>query len=238
MLSFYAGIGLAIVILFSKAAMVQMLSRRAANDPWMRMSLPLLASNFAMLGFWFVGMRVVFAMPLELRANWIFRVTQTRAAMEYRSATRRAVYVLSLAPVWIGAIVLLLLLWPWRLVLEHAVILALVVIVLSELSLRGFDKIPFTCSYLPGRSNLHITFVLCIMLGLNVTFWCANFERRILFDRVHYAETVAGLCVAAWVAWWANRPNTDDVSGMKFEEEQAPVISSLGLVRDGVMPIK
>ncbi len=37
--------------------------------------MPLLACSILMLGLWLLGMRIVFSLPLDLRANWIFRVT-------------------------------------------------------------------------------------------------------------------------------------------------------------------
>jgi len=33
----------------------------------------MIASTILLIGFWVVGARVVFSLPLDLRANWIFR---------------------------------------------------------------------------------------------------------------------------------------------------------------------
>ena len=51
----------------------------------------------------------------------------------------------------------LLAIWPVRPVLLHILILAIVAIILVEKSLHGFRKIPFACSYLPGKANLKVT---------------------------------------------------------------------------------
>jgi len=34
--------------------------------------------------------------------------------------------------------------------------------IMGEFCLQGMQKIPFTCSYLPGKSNFHVTFWMCI----------------------------------------------------------------------------
>ncbi|MGI9070935.1 MAG: hypothetical protein ACR2JB_06330 [Bryobacteraceae bacterium] len=238
LLSFYVGIGFAMIILFLKTPLAQKLSAATAGDPWHRVSLPLLASSFVMTCFWVLGIRVVFAIPLELRANWIFRFTQIREASEYFSASRRAMYVLALAPVWATSAVLFLSLWPWRPAVRHLAVLACVGVILTEVCVHGFHKIPFTCSYLPGKSNLHITFLLCLMLGLNLTYWSAEFERRALSDLRKYSCMLAILCFAAICVWWRASCARSDELEVKFEEELSPVIAGLGLHRDGILPVQ
>jgi hypothetical protein len=233
-LSFYAGMAFAILILFLKTPVAQTLSAASASSPWHRISLPLLASSFLILCFWMLGVRAVFAMPLELRANWIFRITQLRGTANYLKASRRALFVLALAPVWIASAVAFPLLWPPRPAVEHLAILMLLGITLAELCLYGFQKIPFTCSYLPGKSNLHITFMLCLMLGLNAIYWGAEFERRALFDPAKYAWMVVVLCAAAACAHWRARALAHSAEAvLHFEQEATPVIARLGLNRDG-----
>jgi hypothetical protein len=43
-------------------------------------------------------------------------------------------------------------LWSWRPAAMHLFLLALLAIILADVALWGFRKIPFTCSYLPGKS--------------------------------------------------------------------------------------
>jgi hypothetical protein len=235
-LAFYTGIGFAILMLFRPIA--QDLSRASASDPLHQVSLPALASSFVMMCFWMLGIRIAFAMPVELPANWVFRMTQLRAAPEYLIASRRAMFVLAWAPVWAASAVLFLSLWPWHAAAEHLVVLALLGIVLIELCLHGFDKIPFACSYLPGKSNLHMAFCLCLLLGLDLIFWAADFERRALSEPAQYAWILATLCAAAACARWRTGAEANSPYAiLQFEQEQPPVIAGLGLHRDGAPPI-
>jgi hypothetical protein len=101
-LAFYAGIGFAVAILFLKSPLAQkQFGDVAATDPWSHVSVPMLASTIVLLGFWVAGVRVVFAMPLDLRANWVFRITPVRGGLASLAARRRALLVLGVLPPWV-----------------------------------------------------------------------------------------------------------------------------------------
>src|SRR5262249_7529233 len=153
-LAFYLGIGFAVTVLFLKTPM----ARRLVS------STPMIASSIVMTCAWFAGTRVVFSMPVNLRANWIFRISPIHGARACLAARRRTLDALALAPSMLGAAALFLWMWPLRPASGHLALLALLGLALTELCLLGAQKIPFTCSYLPGKSNFHLTFWLCIGL--------------------------------------------------------------------------
>jgi hypothetical protein len=237
LMAFYAGVGFAIVILFLNTPFAQKLSATSVRDPWHFVSLPLLGSSFVMMCCWIFGIHGAFAIPMELRANWAFRLAIGGEAKNSFRASRRALYVIGLLPCWLVAAAVFLYLWPFHQAAQHLLVLGVLGLTLSMLCLSGFHKIPFTCSFLPGKSNLHITVVLCLMLGLNFTFWAANYERRALFDPSRYLLLLAVLVVAAAVAWWRmDREVEAELNGLQFEEEMQPAIISLGLHCDEVSP--
>lgn len=140
--------------------------------------------------------------------------------------------VLAVAPVWAAFAIVFLWLWPWRAAVEHLAVLGLLGVILAEVCLYGFAKIPFACSYLPGRSNLHITFCVCILLGLNIIYWAALSELRALADPAQYAWIVAALCAAALcVRWRTGAAAKSPYTILHFEQEQPSVIIGLGLKR-------
>src|SRR6202034_4838333 len=71
-------------------------------------------------------------------------------------------------------------LWPWRAAAAHVAVLALLGIVLAEFSFEGVQKIPFTCSYLPGRSKIHLMFWVWIFLLISLITGAALNERKAL----------------------------------------------------------
>ena len=226
-LAFYLGIGFAFTIFLLKAPAIQEETANARDG-----RRQLLAASIVMMVLAMVGTRVVFALPLDLRANWIFRVTPVAPAKECTAASRRALLLLSAAPVWLGSAVLCLRLWPWRQAAGHLALLGLLGMLLADLALRGFRKLPFTCSYLPGKSQVHMVFLgaaglmWLVMLGVKL-------ERQALQDSRGIAAMLVLFGAAAVCARWAR----EDEEALRFEEEATPAVLELGLHRDGATPL-
>src|SRR4030095_10363859 len=117
------------------------------------------AASFIVMALAAIGTRVAFTMPLDPRANWIFRVIGVRGGLESLAAARRALLLVSVAPVWLITAVVCLGLWPWWQNVRHLAGLGLVGVSLADLCLLRFPKIPFTCSWLPGKSRVHMAFL-------------------------------------------------------------------------------
>ncbi len=226
-LAFYLGIGFALVSLLWKNP-----------GPRQQADIPLIVASVVMMTAWVVGTRVVFAMPLDLRANWMFRVTSVHPAPQYLAAIRRPLFVLSVGPVWLASAAVFLWAWPWRPAVGHLVVLGLWGTILAFVSLHGFHKIPFSCSYLPGKSKVNLAFVaaggLLQAIGLGISY-----ELRALRDPASYARLVAVLSVAAVFCWWRTVALAKaEESVVLFEEEESPAILGLGLFRDGALPME
>ena len=234
-LAFYWGIACALVILVAKSPELRE-QMGAGDDLWHQPSVPLLVASVLVLCAAIVGIRVVASMPLDLRANWIFQVTPVHGGAWSLAAVRKAFYVLGLAPVWLASGGVFLWLWPWRPAVGHLAVLALLGIALTELCLSGFDKIPFTCSYLPGKSRANMAFWGFIALLLLMVKG-ADIERRALGDPASFAGMAAVLGIlAAGARWWTSASAKSPESELRFEEEPAPAIFALDLHRDGAPP--
>ena len=230
-LAFYLGMAGAFTIMLVKTPLAAM-PAGAAADWWHQPNVPLLASSLLMLGFWVVGARVVFAMPLDMRANWIFRITPVRGGRVCMAARRRSLWVLGVSPVWVGSATLFFWLWPWREALGHLALLLLVGAIVVEASLRGTQKIPFTCSYLPARGNFH-PFWIFIGLPVMLVVRLAELERQALENPPVFSGVLAGLAILAVVAWWIMTPDKWEEVPVEFEEVPVDHIQTLGLPRDG-----
>ena len=156
LLAVYAGMGLAYV--FSQAAYVLYRSRATDYGALEGRAQTALGIPLILLFFLIVGLRVSFSIPMEVRANWLFRLTDPIAGGAYLSASRKTLLLLALAPVVAIAAPVYMAVWPWPRALGHAAFLAAFGLLMIELALTGFAKVPFTCSYLPGKANLKIMF--------------------------------------------------------------------------------
>jgi hypothetical protein len=237
-LAFYLGLGFAVLILFLKTRLVQQLSGGFANNVWSTVSVgPLIASIVTMCCS-VLGTRVVFSMPLDLGANWIFRIVPIRGGAGCVAARRRALFVLSVVPVWVVFAALFLSTWPWRPAIGHLVVLGLLGMILAELCLHGLQKIPFTCSYLPGKSNVYRMFWLCLGLLLGLIAKGVQLEQQALQDVTTLVVMVSILGVVWLCARWrtASLARSEAAADLHFEEEPPGQMVTLDLYWLGDLP--
>jgi CubicO group peptidase (beta-lactamase class C family) len=226
--AFYLGVGFAFAIFFLNAPLE--ITGPTEGGPWDPLSIPLLASTIMLMGFWVVGARVVFSLPLDLGANWIFRSTPFRAGRQYLNSRRRALVLLSVAPAWALSAAVLFSLWPWRVAAAHLAALGFFGIVLAEFSFNGTQKIPFACSYLPGKSNIHVTFWLSMLLVFFGVVETAVNERKALESAAATAAVLGGLGIAAVFCILRNNRQAaaSDVE-LRFEEVPPHRLQGLNL---------
>ena len=227
LIAFYWGIGFALTALLLKTPRAQQLATEG-GAAWDEGSVPYIVSSLWMMACAVLAARVAFSLPRDLPANGIFRTMPLSGVSHCVTARRRAFMVVAVLPVWAGSAVFFLRAWPLGPAISHLAILALIGLILVEVSLRGARKIPFTCSYLPGRSRLHIAVYVAIGLLVPLTFTATQFERTILQSSALSTSTLALLAVA-WIAvrWRAARTNASDASAPDFEDEPPERILTL-----------
>jgi len=195
-----------------------------------RVNFPMLVASILMLCASWLGIRTAFSLPLDLRANWVFRVTTPPGGMACLSAVRRALLAASVFPVLAASAALLLWFWPWTTVAEHLLVLGLLGSLLADISLRGFRKIPFTCSYLPGKSKVHMVFWFGIFPVVLAIHKYAQLEQRAMASPLRYWAMTGTVAAAAFAArlitdTGANRNEPE----VQFEESASDELITLGL---------
>ncbi|HXX22929.1 MAG TPA: hypothetical protein VEO19_07255 [Terriglobia bacterium] len=227
-LAFYLGGGFAIAAVYWEGV------RETTQCRWIelveRVDLPMLFASILMLCALWLGIRTVFSLPLDLHANWVFRVTTPPEGMARLSAVRRALVAASVFPVLAASAALLLWFWPWTTVAEHLLVLGLLGSLLADISLRDFRKIPFACSYLPGKSKVHMVFwwgVIPVVLAIHKV---AQLEQRALASPLRYLALAGSLAVAVFAARLvSNKGANRSEPGIQFEESASDELTSLGL---------
>ena len=133
---------------------------------------------------------------------------------------------------------MLLSIWPWQTAVKHLAVLGLLAVAVAELCLHGTQKLPFTCSYLPGKSNFNITFLISCVLIFVALVNAAQLERDSFGNAPAYAALVGVLAALAICARWsADRLAKSPEGELRFEEAEEPAVRSLGLHRDGVTQV-
>jgi hypothetical protein len=123
-----------------------------------------------------IGIRFAFEMPVDLRANWIFRISLEHRWTEARRVSRRVLLVFSLSWLAPTCFLLTLLFWGWVAALLHTAVFILCTIALVELSLFKFRKIPFTCVYPPFKSHSGVIALIYLFGFFVFTTYIAQME--------------------------------------------------------------
>ena len=100
------------------------------------------------------GFRHVLSIPAELRANWVFQITESQGRTEWMSAVERFVIAYAVAPIYlvlfpIGGLVL-----GWPMAIRMTILQLLVSLSMFEALFYSWQKLPFTCSHIPGERPL------------------------------------------------------------------------------------
>jgi pimeloyl-ACP methyl ester carboxylesterase/drug/metabolite transporter superfamily protein YnfA len=213
----YGGIALAIALAYTKSLLYG-----ESYERWDQPNVPLLAASMVLLVFAVVGARAVFALPISLGANWVFRITAVHRPAAYFAAVRKSLAAIGVLPVWIASAAVCFFLWPGRNALEHMAILGLVGATLVYRSLYRFRKIPFACSYLPGKSNLKIKLGTYGILFLFLCDQGMHLERWTMEKPARYA--VLFTVAAAFAVWSRHRTLEFAAStGNRVQFEDLPV---------------
>jgi hypothetical protein len=188
-----------------------------------------LISTFLMMTFGVFGLRGVFTLPISLQANWVLRITQLQPTRNYFAATRLALLLFAVAPVLIVTTLLALNFRPWQHGFQHLVILALLGCLLVEFSLYKFDKVPFTCSFLPGKTNIQVIFWGFAFIAGIFGVASAVYEQGALHNASQYT-TMCGVLLAGVVSLAALNRIRAKGAVLYFEEVPPEVIVRLGLL--------
>jgi hypothetical protein len=175
-----------------------------------------------------VGLRSIFSLPASLKSNWVLQVTQLDPPEQYIAATRRALVVLAAVPTWVVVAGLSLFYRPLWQDAGHLLVLALVASILVDLSLLKVSKVPFACSYLPGKSNIQYIFWAFVVIYVPIAMEFSNYEQHALEHRGSFAVMIAALTVAAAGLWAFNRWEARSAV-LYFEETPPETIMTLGL---------
>jgi hypothetical protein len=180
---------------------------------------PFLIAFFVISGF-----RAVFQFPAELASNWLFRITETRRAEISRGVTRKRVLVSGLLPLLLLLLPAEIAVWGgWRAPL-HTAFQFVAGALLIELVFWTFDRVPFTCSYFPGRTNLSILFVVYLYGFSNYSFHMADLELA-MEHRALYAILFFTAAAALLMLSWRRHPAP---SAVRFDANE-PAIQTLDL---------
>jgi hypothetical protein len=111
-------------------------------------SVPLVLVFFAVF-----GLRAAFTIPTELDANWVFRLVQPTVRESVR-ASRWLIVILGVAPISLVWLLFTLAMWPTQTALGASALVLMTGLLLTELALSNWTKMPFASAHEPATETL------------------------------------------------------------------------------------
>jgi hypothetical protein len=124
-----------------------------------------------LMGLLLVGFRHAIRVPAELRANWGFQLAWRGHERQFVTGARRAAMLGLVTPALAAVFVLDTLVLGPSIAAQHAVLGAAGAFVLLEALMIGYDKVPFTCSYVPDENMKALGPIYLIMFVLGAVFF-------------------------------------------------------------------
>lgn len=215
-LAAFAGLAL---VLASQAMMIALEGAKSARAA--ALSADALSVPFILTFLSIVGMRLVFEIPVELRANWIFQLTLDRQRQECEPLARRVILITVLP--WAAGVTFAVYFYFAGIVAAslHALLVLTWSVLLTNLLLIRFRKLPFTCSF-PVFKQHSIVILIAFCFGFRIyAVSTPDFEASALLNPIR----LLSLLPPALVAWYIPRHfagNTIEVERKMIFEETGP----------------
>ncbi|MGA3323557.1 MAG: hypothetical protein ABSF45_03735 [Terriglobia bacterium] len=229
LLSAYTGVGAALVL----ESLAALLARGSSPSDRMAilLSVPLLLSSFVLS-----GLRIVFEVPAEIDASWVFQLTENRTHPKLTSGIRKAMAVAGFVPILTLLVpVFALRLSPWQ--TAAAFLLdCLLALLLVEAMLWEYQKIPFTCSFHAAQSRSIIVWGVCWAAFTSFAYGLAKGEGWILR---HPVPLVVFLVILVAGLGWMRIRNQQFLNEGRlfvFSEEREPAVLTLDLSHSALHP--
>lgn len=190
----------------------------ATIEPGRGASVRLLAAQPLLYGALLVGFRHAIRVPAELRANWGFQLAWRNHERAFVAGVRRAALVALALPALLLVLPLYLVTMGPMLAAQHLLLGFAGAAVVLEALMAGYDKVPFTCTYLPSDNMkaLGPIYVIAFVIGASLF---ARMEHDALFgDGPALAVVTLGILFVGFRMSSLRRSRPSDV---EFDEAPA-----------------
>jgi hypothetical protein len=193
-----------------------------------RPSMVTLQMQFVLALLLATAVRFAITVPVALKANWLFRVTEGRPPSRYHAGTRWAAFAVCVLPVLAlfpadGAM------WGWPVAAYHLLVGACYSAFVVELLFSVQMKVPFAAPYISGSIRLKTRWLLYLFAASVLTTQPALAEYLTLRSgRLAWALPVA-LAVLTGILMGVRRRRERQHVGLDFEEQPLDAIQTLSI---------
>jgi len=139
-----------------------------------------LSASLIITIFLLVGLKSIMNLPIQLDANWIFKLTEVREIVLYFSGLRMGILFHALAPLFALFFIFYFFLWGPELAALHCLYGVIWAVISMEVLFLKYNKIPFCCSYVPGKEKIHMLWLVYFSLFILTIFLLVKLELILL----------------------------------------------------------
>jgi hypothetical protein len=176
-----------------------------------------------------VGLRTVFEIPAELRSNWIFQLMVDPDVQECERLATRVILILVLP--WLLAISLPVYLYleGWKVAALHTLLVTTWALLLTNIVLIRFRKIPFTCTLPLFKQHSFVTLLSCCFGFLLYAVSTPEFESSALAEPLRMLSLVPAAAVLWYIPYYLGKSANEIEKRLIFEESPTQTIEALRL---------
>jgi hypothetical protein len=175
-----------------------------------------------------LGIRALANVPASLEANWIFQITEQAPRRHYFAGLKKAIFFEALLPLFVLVFIFYQFFWGWKPALLHGFFGAAASILLLEGLLWRYPKVPFTCTYVPGKAKVHVYWLPYVFCFLIYVLFLSSLERFLFADSRYFLNyfVICGALILASRLYqnlyvYPRQP-------IIYHEEPEPVMITLG----------
>jgi hypothetical protein len=176
-----------------------------------------------------VGLRLVFEIPTELRSNWIFQLMLDRDGEECEPLARKVILTLLLPGLLAITFPVYVYLEGWRIACLHTLLVTTWTVLLTNVVLIRFRKLPFTCTLPLFKQHSFVTLLsVCFGFLLYATS-TPEFEASALAEPARMIGLIPVVAVAWYIPHHLAKSTIDIERNLIFEESPTHAFETLGL---------
>lgn len=164
-----------------------------------------------------LGLRSTFDLPVELNANWIFRLLIAPTLDEAAVLAGKTIFVL-LLPMTIVLSAMFALRWGGAVGVLQFGVLAVLSATLVAVVVLQFRKLPFTCAKAGFRQSVIVKVLLCVLGALAFAMLPAAIEHWALIEPLGLLVLVPLVALVWWGTWAGRSAQLDLDRRIQFQD--------------------
>lgn len=207
--------------------LIMLTSRRAPLEYFDDFDKTMLSIPFVLSFFLVMGIRATANIPIVMEANWIFRLSEITDKKHYLIGFKKAIIFSSILPLFLSLLVFYTILWGWMIAGFFCLYGFAITSLLVEIVFLNHRKIPFTCSYLPGKGKVHIHWIVYFFALIVFVSAVSSLAYKLLLYPLNYFYFYSIMLTLFMLIRFVQNRSFLEKAGIIYEEKPEPALLTL-----------